>query len=297
MTYRLFLQDEEKQQRNFFINSEGVKMAGKIIAVCGNAGSGKSTICASLAATFSEQNKIVIVYGTRIDYPSIQSFFNELVPEERSIKKLYEDISLNISVHIKDYLVQYKNTNIFLLTLPDNADVLTLAESKILPDEQQCKNIILSLKNVCDYLLIDCDTDISNHVSAWGQNYADIIIHLTKPTQQGLRFENAYQRYFEHIWRGQVINVVNADKNYIGIKDFTKALNKKLSFDVVISYDEQVELSENTGIPVIENYHRMKIFGSNFKSEFMELVKIIERSDVQYLNKENIDERGDLEDE
>lgn len=272
-------------------------MAGKIIAVCGNAGSGKSTICASLAATFSEQNKIVIVYGTRIDYPSIQSFFNELVPEERSIKKLYEDISLNTNIQIKDYLVQYRNTNIFLLTLPDSADVLTLAESKILPDKQQCKNIILSLKNVCDYLLIDCDTDISNHVSAWGQNYADIIIHLTKPTQQGLRFKNAYQRYYEHIWRGQVINVVNADKNYIGIKDFTKALNKKLSFDVVISYDEQVELSENTGIPAIENYHRMKIFGSDFKSEFMELVKIIERSDVQYLNKENIDERGDLEDE
>ncbi len=57
-----------------------------------------------------------------------------------------------------------------------------------------------------------------------GLNYADIVINVMKPTQQGLRIANAYQGYFSEIWRGKVVNVVNADKNYIGISDFEKSI-------------------------------------------------------------------------
>lgn len=145
-------------------------MSGKIIAVCGGDGSGKSTICANLASALADE-KLVIVFGTRIDYPSIQSFFSMLIPEEKSIKKLYEHMSMDISMDIREYLVQYQKSNIFLLSLPDNAKVLTFADDSILPSEQQCKNIIISLQEICDYLIIDCDTNISNTMSAWGLNY------------------------------------------------------------------------------------------------------------------------------
>ena len=39
--------------------------------------------------------------------------------------------------------------------------------------------------------------------------------------------------------------------------------------------DEQVELSENTGVPIINEYHKVKLFGGNYKKAFMELVDII----------------------
>ena len=103
-------------------------MSGRIIAVSGGDGVGKSTVCANLASLLSEDDKLVIVFGTRTDYPSIQSYFNILVPEERSLKKLYEDVSMDLSIDIKDYLVQYKNSNVFILTVPDNTKALTLAE-------------------------------------------------------------------------------------------------------------------------------------------------------------------------
>lgn len=108
-----------------------------------------------------------------------------------------------------------------------------------------------------------------------------IIINTVKPTQQGLRFLNAYQEYYKEIWRGQVINVVNADKNYIGIKEFEKAANGKFHFDISLPFDGQVELAENNGIPALENYYRTKLFGGNYRADFMELVGMIdEESDV-----------------
>ena len=47
-------------------------MSGRIIAVSGGDGVGKSTVCANLASLLSEDDKLVIVFGTRTDYPSIQ---------------------------------------------------------------------------------------------------------------------------------------------------------------------------------------------------------------------------------
>jgi len=135
--------------------------------------------------------------------------------------------------------------------------------------------VLIALQRMCDYLIIDCDTNVTNHVSAWGLNYADIVINVMKPTQQGLRIANAYQGYFSEIWRGKVVNVVNADKNYIGISDFEKALDVPVKFDIELPYDEQVELSENTGVPIINEYHKVKLFGGNYKKAFMELVDII----------------------
>ena len=45
-------------------------------------------------------------------------------------------------------------------------------------------------------------------------------------------------------------------KNYIGISDFEKALDVPVKFDIELPYDEQVELSENTGVPIINEYHK-----------------------------------------
>lgn len=253
-------------------------MNGKIIAVCGGPGSGKSTICVNLAAALGEE-KLIIVFGTRLDYPSIQSFFNTAIPEQKSIKKLYQDLSMDLNIDIKECLVQYQKSNIFILSSPDNAKVLAFADDSLSPSRQQCENIIIALQQNCDYLIIDCDMNISNHMSAWGLNYADKIIHTVKPTQQGLRFMNAYQEYLNEIWRGEVINVVNGDKNYIGIDDFEKALDVPIHFDIALPFDEQVELSENTGIPVFYDYHRVKLFRDNYKTEFLRLVKRIEGGD------------------
>ena len=44
---------------------------------------------------------------------------------------------------------------------------------------------------------------------------------------------------------------------------------------IELPYDEQVELSENTGVPIINEYHKVKLFGGNYKKAFMELVDII----------------------
>jgi MinD-like ATPase involved in chromosome partitioning or flagellar assembly len=250
-------------------------VSGRIIAVSGGDGVGKSTVCANLASLLSEDDKLVIVFGTRTDYPSIQSYFNILVPEERSLKKLYEDVSMDLSIDIKDYLVQYKNSNVFILTVPDNTKALTLADENLMPTQQQCKNIILSLQQLCDYLIIDCDTNIRNAMSAWGQNYADIVLHIVKLTQQGLRFTNAYMDYYNEIWRGKVIHIANADKNYIGTKKFENAVDVGLHFDLSLPYDEQVELSENTGVPAIENYHKLKLFSENYRSCIFELMNLV----------------------
>lgn len=255
-------------------------MSGKIVAVCGGDGSGKSTVCANLASLLSEDNKIVFVFGTRTDYPSIQSYFNVCISEEHSLKKLYEDVSMNLSIDIKEYLVQYKNSNVFLLSAPDNAKALTFADKNLMPTKQQCKNIIISLQQLCDYLIIDCDTDINNSMSAWGLNYADTVLHIIKPTQQGLRFVNAYKDYYNEIWRGKVINIANANKNYIGLKEFEKAVDGGLKFDICLPYDEQVELSENTGVPAIENYHKLRLFGDNYRSCIFDIMDLISETEA-----------------
>lgn len=252
-------------------------MSGKIIAVCGANGAGKSTVCANLAVALGGNN-IVVVFGARTDYPSIQSFFNISVPEEKGLTKLYENISLDMPIEIKDYLVQYGNSNVFIFSASDNMNVLSLADGRLSPSQQQCSNILFMLQDICDYLIIDCDTNISNEMSAWGMNKADKVINVIKPTQQSIRVYEAYRSYFNDIWRGEVIHVANADRNYIGISQFEKILNIK--FAAELPYDEQVELAENTGVPAIETYHKTRLFGGNYRDALLELVSMIKTEAV-----------------
>lgn len=252
-------------------------MEGKIISVFGAGGSGKSTVAVNLAAVLGAK-KIVIVFSPRLDYPSIQSFYNIDIPEKKSLQKLYEDISTDKTYDVRDTLVQYpKNKNIFMLGIPDNTTYLTLADAKILPDRSQCESILVALKSICDYLIVDCVPDITNRMSSWALNYADTMVHVIRPTQQGLRFVNSVYEYVNIAGPKRVINVANADKGYIGLAAFEEAAEHRVHFDIALPYDEQVECSESEGQPILENYTQSK-FGSHknsYAGSFMKLVSMI----------------------
>ena len=90
-----------------------------------------------------------------------------------------------------------------------------------------------------------------------------------------MNFGVEFQKNFYNILEEIHMKIGVMSDTHGSLTYFEKALDVPVKFDIELPYDEQVELSENTGVPIINEYHKVKLFGGNYKKAFMELVDII----------------------
>lgn len=234
---------------------------GKIITVCGGNGSGKTTVAANLAYILS-QKYIVGVVSTNTNYGAIQHIFGITIDETHG---LYELMMTKIDVG-KTFTPCSSNENLFILSLSNNHDCLKLADEESSLDGLTAKNILAEMKDMFNFLIIDCDTDVNNPLSIYSIIYADKIINLIKPTVIGTAFFNAYKPLFSalEINEDKIMHIANNDNNYVGIKNIEKAANIKIA--MTIPYCKEVEEAENKGIPVCRTDSRNNDFAGGMKS-------------------------------
>ena len=215
---------------------------GKIITVCGGHGSGKTTVAANLGYILS-QNNLVGILSTNMVYGSIQHLFGTVIDDCHG---LYE-MSLSKYDTAKTFVPCLNNKNLFLMSLANSHDCLMLADEENGINGERAKEILSELKEMFQYLIVDCEPEINNPLSVYSIIYADKIINLIKPTITGTAFFNSYRSLYSalEIPDNKIIHVANNDKNYVGIKNVEKTVGLKMF--LTIPHYKNVEQTENKG--------------------------------------------------
>lgn len=215
---------------------------GKIITICGGHGSGKSTVAVNLAHLLSEKN-LVGILSTNMVCGSIQYLCGTVIDDCHGI---YEMALSRLDVS-KAFTPCANNKNMFLMSLANSHDCLMLADEENAINGETAKDILSELKNMFQYLIIDCEPEINNPLSVYGIIYADKIINIIKPTVTGTAFHNCYRTLFSalEIPDKRIVHIANNDKNYVGIKNVERTAEVK--FFLAIPHYKNVEEAENKG--------------------------------------------------
>lgn len=235
---------------------------GKIIAVCGGGGSGKSTIAANLGYMLSQKYLVGIVSTNKM-FGSIQHLLGTTIDDSHG---LYELIMTPGGDITKMFMPCSNNKNLFLMALSNNQDCLKLADEESNISGETAKNLLFEMKEIFNILIVDCEPDINNPLSIYSMMFADKIINLIKPTVTGTAFYNSYKSLYSalQISSDKIIHIANGDKNYVGIRNIEKTANVKIS--MTIPFCREVEEAENKGIPVCRSGSKINEFVSCIKS-------------------------------
>lgn len=241
---------------------------GKIITVCGGHGSGKTTVAANLGYMLSK-NGMVGILSTNMSCGIIQHLFGAVVDDCHG---LYEMLLTKYD-NAKAFIPCPNIKNLFLMSLANNHDCLILADEENGIGGERAKEIMTELKEVFEYLIIDCEPEINNPLSAYALVCADKIINLIKPIITGVAFFNAYRTLFSalDIADSKMIYIANNDKNYVGIRNVERSCGIKTSLN--IPHYKNVEQAENKG--------RLACFSKNgFYYDMDKLAGFVRESDL-----------------
>ena len=167
---------------------------GKIITVCGGHGSGKTTVAANLGYMLA-QNSLVGILSTNMVCGIIQHLFGAVIEDCRG---LYE-ISLSKYDNAKAFVPCPNNKNLFLMSLANNHDCLMLADEENGINGDRAKEMLSDMKEMFEYLIVDCEPEINNPLSVYSIIYADKIVNLIKLRLQAQPFITATERCILHL--------------------------------------------------------------------------------------------------
>lgn len=137
---------------------------GKIIAIHGRSGTGKSTLASNLSYLLAEKEKLVILMDTNMDYSGTPSFFAEEIPANKGIFAAMEDSAGQPG----RFLVPCKQQkNLFFFGIPTNRNTFFYADLM----EHSTENLVQQLAVCCDYLILDCTAD-------WRQQLTQMALYL-----------------------------------------------------------------------------------------------------------------------
>lgn len=222
---------------------------GKIIAVYGANGSGKTTIACNLAYLLSRDN-VTGIMSTDMQYGNLQHFYGMNIPKDK-------DLSSMLINGPKEEFMRYfnfhpDNQNLFVSSIADDVNCLKLA------DEASCdgafaKSIYEELKDAFHYLIVDCATYVNNPLTIYALLLADRIIKITKPDIQGVAFDVAHNAIFDalELSENKILHLTNNDQNYVGVKSIERSFN--VHFALHIPTCKGIEKAENKGIPICQS--------------------------------------------
>ncbi|MDD6484039.1 MAG: AAA family ATPase [Clostridiales bacterium] len=253
----------------------------EIIAVYGANGAGKTTVAVNLAYTLAQKkNKLVGIMCTDFSYPSLQSFLcMEINDNDSSFAQIF---SAAHTIEYQQMFVQHSAYNkLFVLSIPNSTDCLRFAAETKFEDLAVVKSFYSELKNSnFDYVIVDCSNDVNNLLSTWSIHSANKIIHLVKPTVQGVCFFKAYNTFLNkmrNLHDSPILNVANGDMNYVGIGQIEKHIG--LTFDLCIPYDVNVAKCENEGVPIMSTGAAHSLFKKDtFNNGMNRLIDVILKS-------------------
>ena len=159
---------------------------GKIIAIWGSPGAGRTTFAAKLVKTVydTEKAKIICVF-TDNQTPTLPVLFPNIKKEDLpSVGALLSKTQFDKREMLK-YLVTSKSMkNVGFLGYADGENRFTYPEFS----KDKAKNLLDTIASVADYLIIDCGGDLNEPLNYAAVNNADALLKLCAPTLKSVSY-------------------------------------------------------------------------------------------------------------
>lgn len=214
---------------------------GKIITVYGGSGSGKSTLSVNLAEMLSQSNKIVCIVNADINCGTLQVFFGEVVPPEKSILAALSD---KAAVPEK-YLHQVsKNHNIYLLSIPNE----TYDVKPPILERESTETLLRKLSMIADYLIVDCTSDVVNGITLLALRLADYLCLCHKSAIESCLWYKSHQGTIKQLSGAPIFHIISEHDLGCGLEEYCDAAD--ISGYNVMPYIENAAFLKAQGIRI-----------------------------------------------
>jgi len=145
---------------------------GKIIAVTGLEGAGKSTFAVNLSLALASKQKVVILVAAQLNYGTIQLHFGEEIGTDKGIFASFTDRT----DQPEKFLVQCRiNDNLYLFGVPNETyePYVSSVEDTVLT------NIFRKLSVASDFLIVDGTSGLHNPVTILALDRAQTVFDIS----------------------------------------------------------------------------------------------------------------------
>lgn len=213
---------------------------GKVLALWGMNGNGKSCIAIHTAMEIAKRGHLVGILSCNTAFGSLQRLMGVSVSKEKSLANGLIKPQDHI---IKECITHVEKLDIFLISLADEDDVMTLTNI----NEDDAETFIINLKNRFDYLIVD-GTDRPNDVLVYTAfKQADHIIEVVRPNVIGLTYHNAHMVLVNKIIDPKRYKFVfNGYQGYANIKNILENCmgQPSIQFPFVQAFIEKENIGE-----------------------------------------------------
>lgn len=153
-----------------------------VIAVWGPPQSGKTTVTLDVAYAISKRGKSVCLVSTA-SYSELSALLHMKIPYDKSLSAAYEKMT-----ELKSSVIEVDDL-LYALAVPWDCDVYSEAVSS-----EQSKELLLQLENLFDYVVVDCESNSDDTLSAWAMNRAKKCLLLSGCHAKSVLWYHAYRR-------------------------------------------------------------------------------------------------------
>lgn len=214
---------------------------GKLIAVYGQAGAGKTTFAYSLADRLATGTALVLLVHTDFALPIVNIF----APQTSTEASLGRLLMTGDYAHIEKTYISYpKNRNLFLSGIVGNENYESYPE--ISPRE--AKKYYDTVIEMFDFVIVDCTNNLHDTLALAAIGRADKVINLLTPDAKGIVFKTSYDKLIDKICKGKTLYAAALAKDYSNVKQVEQLLG--LNFAAKIPYSTEADFKAMCGEPV-----------------------------------------------
>ena len=235
----------------------------KTIAVWGSPHSGKTTFATKLARSiYEEYQSTVIILYTDMETPTLPVIFpNEKSENMTSIGKALAELEVTQDNLVKQIMTVKGKVNLGFLGFKDGENKYTYPKF----EESKVHAMFSVLDSLCDYVIVDCTSNLGNPIARVAVKCADQVIRLAAPELASISYFSSQLplygdpmfRLEEHI---QGICVTDADL-YMPI-DEAKAQLHDVRFTIPYSRAVKQQMLDGNLYEVVND----KKFNDKFKA-------------------------------
>ena len=199
----------------------------KTIAVWGSPRFGKTTFATKLACAIYEeyQSTVIVLYSDMVT-PTLPVIFpHEKSEDMTSIGKVLSEVEITKESVVKQIMTVKSKVNLGFLGFRDGENKFTYPRF----DENKVKAMFAAIGELCDYLIIDCASNLSNPIAGAAVKSADQVIRLASPDLSSVSFFSSQLRlYADPTYRlNEQINGLNVTSEdiYLPIEDAKKRIS------------------------------------------------------------------------